>query len=544
MAVSHDAIVIGAGPNGLVAANVLAEAGWSVLVLEANAEPGGAVRTAEAAAPRFQADLFSAFYPMTAASPVIAGLELERFGLRWTHAPKVLVHPRADGPAAVLARDLAVTADSLDRSAAGDGDRYRQLFTRWSDVSEPLMGSLLRPFPPVRNGARLLQAGGVSGTLDLVRLALMSVRRLTEENFEGEAAALLFAGNALHADLTPDMSGSALFGWMLVSLGQQYGFPVPVGGAGALTAALVRRARSLGVDIRCRQLVTRVPVIDRRANGVLTADGSHFPSRVVLADCDVTTLMAQMVGLDHLPGRYVQGIRRFQRAAGTFKVDWAVSAPVPWSDPDVPGAGTVHIADTMDELTLTTAQLAMRQIPDKPFLLVGQMSTADPTRSPPGTESMWAYTHVPQQPISDAGSDGISGRWTPSDTEAFAARMEERIEAHAPGFRANVVGRHIMGPRQLEEADRNLVGGDISGGTAQLHQQLAFRPLNGFARAETPIRNLYLASASAHPGGAVHGACGANAARAALLHHPVRHLAASIRRRSGELRSRQVGRPQ
>jgi phytoene dehydrogenase-like protein len=528
--VTPEAVVIGAGPNGLVAANVLADAGWTVVVLEANDEPGGAVRTAEVTAPGFRNDLYSAFYPMTVASPVIADLHLDRFGLRWTHAPKVLAHPRDSWPAAVLSRDIDVTAASLDRSAPGDGDRFRRLFEQWSVVSVPLMGSLLRPFPPLRNAVRLVSAAGLAATFDLARLSLLSVRRMMEEEFDGDSAALLFAGNALHADLTPDTSGSALFGWMLVSLGQQYGFPVPVGGAGAITDALVRRARTLGVELRCGQRVARLDVSKNGVTGVATTDGAHLACGVVLADCDAATLMLQLVGAEHLPSRYVNRMRHFQRAASTFKIDWALSAPVPWSDPDVNGAGTVHIADSLDELTMTSAQIAMGQIPADPFLLIGQMTTSDPTRSPKGTESMWAYTHVPQHATSDAGPDRLTGAWTSSEVDAFAARMEQRIEHHAPGFASRIIARHVMSPHDLERRDSNLVGGDISGGTAQLHQQLVFRPLTGLARAETPIKNLFLASASAHPGGAVHGACGANAARAALLHHPVLRTTRSLRR--------------
>lgn len=523
-----DAIVIGAGPNGLVAANVLSDAGWSVLVLEANNEPGGAVRTAEVTAPNFRNDLFSAFYPMTAASPVIDDLRLEDWGLVWTHAPKVLAHPRNGHPAAILSRDIDITAASVERSAPGDGDRYRRLFERWCKIAEPLIGSLFRPFPPVRNAVKLLAAAGPSGTFDLARMSLLSVRRMMEEEFRGEAASLLYAGNALHADLTPDTSGSALFGWMLVSLGQQMGFPVPVGGAGAITGALVDRAVANGVELRCGQRVERIAVSKGKLAGVTTADGTHVACRTVVADCDVGNLMLRMIGTDELPSKYTNRLQRFQRAASTFKIDWAVSDPVPWSDPDVVGAGTVHVAESLDELTLTAAQIAMSQIPDKPFLLVGQMTTSDATRSPAGTESLWAYTHIPQRAVRDAGSDGLTGSWDEREVEVFAARMEARIERLAPGFRSRILARHVMGPIQMEERDMNLVGGDISGGTAQLHQQLVFRPLTGFARAETPIKNLYLASASAHPGGAVHGACGANAARAALAHHPVRRAARAL----------------
>jgi phytoene dehydrogenase-like protein len=526
-----DAIVIGAGPNGLVAANVLADAGWSVLILEANRAPGGAVRTAEVTAPGFANDLFSAFYPFAAVSPVLKSLELTDFGLSWSHAPAVVAHPRRDRTAALLSRDLDTTAANLELDAPGEGDRFRAMYERWVQIAQPFMDSLLAPFPPVAAGTRLALAAGPRGVRELARTSLLPLRRMVEEEFRGDAAGLLIAGNALHADLTPDMSGSALFGWMLVGLGQQHGFPVPVGGAGALTDALVKRARARGVDLLLGCPVRHVTVSSGRATGVVLADGRHLGCRTVLADCDAPTLLLRMVGRRHLPDRWRRGLRQFQRAGSTVKVDWALSAPAPWSDPLVSRAGTVHVADSLDELTLTSAQLAMNHIPDKPFLIMGQMTTADPSRSPPGTESMWAYTHVPQCPVGDAGHDGLTGDWTPAQVARFADRMEARIERLAPGFRDRIVARHVQGPRDLEREDPNLVGGDISGGTAQLHQQLFFRPVHGFARAETPIRNLYLASASAHPGGGVHGACGNNAARAALLHHPLTRVARVARRR-------------
>jgi phytoene dehydrogenase-like protein len=514
-----DAVVIGAGPNGLVAANVLADAGWSVLVVERSPDPGGAVRSSEVTAPGFVTDLFSAFYPLAAASPVLEALRLDGFGLTWTHAPNVVAHARPGREAAVLSRDLATTMASVECGAAGDGERYRALHERWEAISTPFMESLLAPFPPVRAGASLARHAGARGMRDLLRTALLPVRRMIEEEFRGESAGLLFAGNALHADLTPDMSGSALFGWMLVGLGQQYGFPVPVGGASALTAALVRRAEAGGVQIRCGRTVTDVVVSGGRAVGVVV-DDRRITCRAVLADCDVRTLLLGLVGEQHLQSRVRRDLDRFQRAASTFKVNWALSSRVPWSDPTVHGAGTVHVADSLDELTVTAAQLAMSQIPSDPFLIVGQMTTADPSRSPAGTESMWAYTHVPQQTIADAGDGGLTGAWTPDEIERFTQRIEARIEALAPGFGSTILARHVQTPSSLESSNPNLVGGEISGGTAQLHQQLVFRPIGGRARPETPIANLYLASASAHPGGGVHGACGNNAARAALLHHP------------------------
>ena len=517
-----DAVVIGAGPNGLAAANVLADAGWDVLVLEANEQPGGAVRTAEVTAPGFRNDLFSAFYPMTAASPVFADLELHRHGLRWTHAPAVLAHPRPDVPAAVLSRDIDVTCASLDACSPGDGDAYRRIHRDWLRVSRPFMESLLRPFPPVRPGLRLARAAGVKGLRDLAQLSLLPLRRFVELEMRGESGRLLFAGNALHADLTPESAGSALFGWLLVGLAQEVGFPVPVGGAQSITDALVARLTAAGGRVECGRRVERVEVRFGRAVGVITADGSAVAARhAVLADCDAQKLFLSLVGADRLPSEVVQRIDRIQRASATFKIDWALSSPIPWIDPAASQGGTVHVANSLDELTVTATQLAIGEVPDKPFLLVGQMTTSDATRSPAGTESAWAYTHVPHDIARDAGGEGITGAWTETERDRFAHRMEQRIERLAPGFTSRIIARHVASPVDLERANANLVGGDVNGGTAQLHQQLVFRPISGLARPETPIRNLYLASASAHPGGAVHGACGANAARAAIAHRCV-----------------------
>ncbi|MET0459125.1 MAG: NAD(P)/FAD-dependent oxidoreductase [Ilumatobacteraceae bacterium] len=520
---STDAIVIGAGPNGLVAANVLADKGWDVVVLEANAEPGGAVRTGEITAPGFRNDLFSAFYPLAAASPVMASLDLEAHGLTWAHAPAVLAHPLTDRPGAVLSRDLATTAANLELGAPGDGAAWARIVEHWRRVGPAFLASLLSPFPPVRGGLRLARAAGPAGLRDLARLALIPARRFTEEEFTGDNAALLFAGCARHADLTPESAGSALLGWLLMCIGQELGFPVPVGGAQGLTDALVRRVTGLGGELRCGRRVERVTIDDGRATGVVTTDGERITARrAVLADCDATHLYTSMVGLDELPASFRAGLRRMQRSSGVFKIDWALDRPIPWTDPTVAPAGTVHVAEHMDELSLTATQLAIGQVPATPFLLIGQMTTADPTRSPAGTESAWAYTHVPGEVRGDAGGEGITGRWDEDDRRRFVDRMEQRIERHAPGFTDRILARHVMAPNDLEAANANLVGGDISGGTTQLHQQLVFRPVGGLGRAETPIRRLYLASASAHPGGAVHGACGGNAARAAIAHHRLR----------------------
>ncbi|MEU0477347.1 phytoene desaturase family protein [Streptomyces olivaceus] len=512
-----DAVVIGAGPNGLVAANLLADAGWSVTVLEEQPEPGGAVRHDSEVAPGFVNDLFSSFYPLAAASPALRGLDLEDHGLRWTHAPHVLAHPLSDGTCAVLDRDVAVTAASLEAFAPGDGAAWERLHGVWDRYRADIVDALFTPFPPVRAGARLALRLRGRGGLRLARTLVLPVRRMGEEEFRGEGGRLLLAGNALHADLAPEAAGSGGFGWLMSMLGQTYGFPVPVGGAGALTEALVRRLRARGGVVSCGRRVERVLVRARRAAGVRTADGETVTARrAVLADVSVPALYGGLVAPADLPDQVLTDVRRFQWDFATFKVDWALDGPVPWRCEQAAGAGTVHLADGLDELTRFAAQIAMRQVPDRPFSLFGQMTTSDPSRSPRGTESAWAYTHVPHHIRADAGEEGITGSWDSRERELMADRVERHVERFAPGFRALVRARRVLAPPTLQATDANLEGGAINGGTTAMHQQLVFRPVPGTGRPETPVAGLFLASSGAHPGGGVHGAPGANAARAAL----------------------------
>jgi phytoene dehydrogenase-like protein len=511
-----DAVVVGAGPNGLVAANVLADAGWDVLVVEEQAEPGGAVRTADGPAPGFRYDLCSAFYPLGAASPALRSLELERYGLRWVHADHVLAHPLPDGRAAILDRDLDTTAASVEELGAGDGDAWRRLYGLWQDIGPELLDALFVPFPPVLSGARLTGKLGLPGLLRFLRFTLLPVRRLSEEEFSGPGGPLLLAGCSLHADLMPESAGSTVFGWLLSMLGQQVGFPVPQGGAGQLTAALVRRLEDRGGRVLCGHRVDEVLVRGGRAVGVRVSSGEEIPARkAVLADVPATALYGGLVRWEHLPARLRDDIRRFQWDFSTVKVDWALNGPVPWTSPGTARAGTIHIASDLDEMTMYTANIATGTIPDRPFLLVGQMTTTDPSRSPAGTESLWAYTHVPREVRADAAGE-LTGRWNTAEKEIFADRMQARLEELAPGFSERVRARQVSAPEDLSAHDASLVGGAVNGGTTAVHQQLLFRPVPGLGRPETPVTGLYLASASAHPGGAVHGACGSNAARAAL----------------------------
>jgi len=512
-----DAVVIGSGPNGLVAAILLADAGWDVLLLEAQSEPGGAVRSAEVTVPGFVSDLYSAFYPLGMASPVMSRLGLDQHGLRWTHAPKVLAHPLPDGRAAVLSRDLDLTAANLDSFHPGDGDAWRRLYAEWDRLREPLLAALFTPFPPVRAGVRLTRTLGLSGALRFARFGTLSVRRLAQENFAGEAPGLLLAGNAIHTDLAPESAASGIFGWLLAMLGQTVGFPVPVGGAGQLTAALVSRLQAAGARLECNARVERVLVRDGRAVGVRTTDGREYTARrAVLADVDAPSLYLHLVGREHLPALLLADLERFQWDNATVKVDWALSRPIPWTAEGARGAGTVHVGGELDNLSRYCHALDLQLIPAQPFVILGQMTTADPTRSPAGTESAWGYTHVPWRVRGDVGGE-LSGDWSaPVERERFLDRLESRVESFAPGFRDCLLARHVQFPGEMEAHDGNLVGGAINGGTAGLHQQLIFRPVPGLGRPETPVTGLYLASSSAHPGGGVHGGCGANAARAAL----------------------------
>lgn len=501
-----DAVVIGAGPNGLVAAIALADAGWEVLLVEAAADVGGAVRSAEVTAPGFTTDLFSAFYPLAAASPIMRELDLGAHGLAWVHAPDVLAHALDDGRAALLSRDPRRTAAGLDAWAPGDGDAWLELVNAWEQIRDPLLDALFAPFPPVAAAARLLRRTGAAGGLDLARLAVLPVRRLAAEQFRGEGAALLLTGNAMHSDLAPDAAGSGLFGWLLAMLAQDVGFPVPRGGAGRLAHALAGRFTAAGGAVRTRARVESVVVSGGRAVGVRIEGGDVVRARrAVLADVAAPTLYRDLVGLDHLPPRLRRDLARFHWDHATVKVNWALDRPVPWRSPEVRGAGTVHLGTDVDGFVDLAADLAVGRVPTRPFLLFGQMTTTDPTRSPAGTESAWAYTHLPRR-----------DRWAPDDVAAHVERMEAAVERAAPGFRVSELARHVQSPADLEAANANLVGGAINGGSAALHQQLFFRPTPGFGRAETPLPGLYLAGASAHPGGGVHGAAGWNAARAAL----------------------------
>ncbi|MEN8707594.1 MAG: NAD(P)/FAD-dependent oxidoreductase [Nocardioides marinisabuli] len=507
----HDAVVVGAGHNGLVAANLLADAGWSVLVLEQQDQVGGAVRSDTEVHPGFVHDTFSAFYPFAAASPVIAGLGLEEHGLRWQHPPAPLGHPFPDGGWALVHPDREDTAAGLEAEHPGDGEAWLDLCRTWDRVGGPLLGALLDPFPPVRGGARLLSRLPGAGGLHLVRELLTPAGSFGAQRFGGRGARTLIAGSAGHADIPLDATGSGAFGLIMTMLAQHVGFPVPEGGAGRLTEAMARRLETRGGQVLLGTEVTSIDVEGGRAVAVRTREGERYAAgRAVVADVSAPLLFGRLLDPDDLPARVVRGMSSFELDPATVKVDWALSGPIPWAQAPAVAPGSFHVGDSLAELQGSLAEVAAGGVPQRPFLLAGQMTTTDPTRSPAGTESLWAYTHVPQS---------VGAAWGRDEVERFGDRVESRLEELAPGFGSRVLARRVLGPRDLQERNASLIGGAVNGGTSQLHQMLVLRPVPGLGRPETGIGGLYLGSSSAHPSGGVHGAPGANAARAALLHH-------------------------
>jgi phytoene dehydrogenase-like protein len=512
----HDALVIGAGPNGLVAANLLVDAGWDVVLVEAQDHVGGAVYSDESVASGFVHDTFSSFYPMAGASKVMEGLGLEKHGLTWRHAPAVLGNPLPDGSWALLHRDIETTAANLEAAHAGDGDAWRALHSDWLTIGPALVEGMLSPFPPVRAGVKILLKLPRVGGVDYVRTLLEPAATMGGKRFGGQGGPLLLAGNAAHADISMRAPGSGLLGLLLAMLGQTVGFPVPEGGAARLSRALADRFTARGGQIRLSTRVRSIKVHAGRAWGVVTQDGERLRARAVVADVAATALYGQLVDWSDLPARVRSGMRRFEQDPATIKVDWALDGPVPWTSAPELAPGTVHFADSVDQLSVAQDAIANHSIPAEPFLLAGQMTTTDPTRSPAGTESFWAYTHVPQLVRRDDGPDGLTGRWDADEVERMADRMQARVVRYAPDLESRIIARRVLGPHEMQTRNENLINGALGGGTSGLHQQLIFRPVPGMGRAGTPISGLFLGSASAHPGGGVHGACGSNAARAVI----------------------------
>jgi phytoene dehydrogenase-like protein len=468
---SRKACVIGAGPNGLAAAIVLAQAGLHVEVLEAESTPGGAARTLELTLPGFHHDFGSAVYPLGAGSPFFSSLPLGDHGLEWIHSPAPLAHPLDDGTAVMLERDLGKARDSLGIDGPEWDKLMRPFAERWTDLAP----EILRPVSFIPRHPWLMARFGA--------VALRSARAVAGR-FRSERTRALFAGLAAHSFLSLDEPLSAAFGTLMAVPAHAVGWPIPRGGAQSLTNSLCGYLATFGSKV-----YTSSPVQSLAALAKISPKYDLFL-------CDLTPRQLVKVGGQRLSGSYKQRLGRYRYGAGVFKVDYALNAPIPWKAPDCLRAATVHLGGTFEDIAASEKAIRMGQNADRPFVLLVQPSLFDSTRAPVGKHTAWAYCHVPN------GSN-----------VSVLEKLENQIERFAPGFRECVLARHVFSPADLERMDANLVGGDIGGGAMDLRQFL-FRPTR--RHYATSARDVYICSASTPPGGGVHGMCGYHAAKMAL----------------------------
>ncbi|HEX8916713.1 MAG TPA: NAD(P)/FAD-dependent oxidoreductase [Humisphaera sp.] len=467
---SYDAIVIGSGPNGLGAAIELARSGRKVVVYEAMDAVGGGMRSAELTEPGFVHDHCATVLALAYASPLMRGLPLEKYGLELIQPECPVAHPLDDGSAILLKRKVAETAAQLGRDADAYLHLFEPLVKQWKDLAPNLLA------PPIGfpKNPLLMASFGLK--------AVQSARALVQHHFHSHRAKALFGGMAGHSVLPMEWRGSGAFGLVLTLSAHADGWPIAKGGTQALADAMAGYFKSLGGTIELGRKVTSLKGLP--------------PAKAILADVAPDRLAD--IATEELPAAARKSLANFNHGPGAFKLDWALSGPVPWKNADVARAATVHLAGTFDELA--EAELAPWQgkIHDRPYVLLVQPTLFDPSRAPAGKHTLWAYCHVPN-----------------GSTVDMTDRIEAQIERFAPGFRDVIIKRHVSTPQALEAWNPNLVGGDIVGG-AQTLWQTFFRPVVRLNPYKTPVKGLYLCSASTPPGAGVHGMSGYHAARTAL----------------------------
>lgn len=465
--------MIGSGPNGLAAAIVLAQSGYSVKVYEAAENIGGGTRTRELTLPGFQHDVCSAIHPMAVASPFLQSLPLEEHGLQWIHPPYPLAHPLDERPAVVLQNSLSDTAELL----AEDGNAYSNLFEPVVHHWEELAPQLLGPFSLIPDTPFLMARFGLK--------ALQPAERLANATFATAQAKALFAGLAAHSILPLDAISTSAIGLVLGSVGHVHGWPFPKGGSHAITKAMAGYLQSLGGEIQ-----TGTPV---------TALNQLPESRLVFFNTTPAQILE--IASERLRVSYARKLQRFKYGAGVFKLDLALDGPIPWKDPNCSKAGTVHVGGTFEEIIASEACLKNNTHPEAPYVLVAQQSLFDETRAPDGQHTCWAYCHVPN-----------------GSTKDMTEPILTQIERFAPGFRDLIIGTHAMNTRAIQDYNANYIGGDINGGKQDI-TQLFTRPAGLFDPYHIPGSNLYISSSSVPPGGGVHGMGGYHAAHSALKRH-------------------------
>ncbi|HYN86173.1 MAG TPA: NAD(P)/FAD-dependent oxidoreductase [Pyrinomonadaceae bacterium] len=466
---SYDAVVVGAGPNGLSAGIELARRGLSVLLVEGRETIGGGARSEEVTLPGFSHDICSAIHPVGVVSPFFRSLEIERWGVEWVEPPAALAHPFDDGSAAVLYRSLEETGATLGR----DGDAYARLMRPFVARASDFFEEVLRPIRIPRHPFFMARFG---------LKALRTAEGLAKSHFGEPHARAIFAGCAAHSVLPLDKAGTASFGLVLALAAHAIGWPCVRGGSVKIIEALAACFRSLGGEIRTGQTVTSLRELP--------------PSRAVLFD--LTPRQVVKIAGDDLPPSYRRKLERFRYGPGVFKVDWALGGPVPWKSEACRQAATVHLGGTIEEVARGEMEMWQGRHPERPFVLFAQQSLFDATRAPEGKHTGWAYCHVPH------GSE-----------EDMTERIERQVERFAPGFRDLILARRVMTTSDVERHNPNMVGGDIGGGANDLWQFVA-RPVARLDPYSTPNERLYLCSSSTPPGGGVHGMCGYWAARSAL----------------------------